>query len=191
MTSGLVRRFGYAAVLVAFLASAQEPFRVSVSEVVVPVTVTDAKGRFVSDLDKTDFKILDNDQEQSITYFSRDHNQPYVVGFLMDLSNSSKSQWKDYQASAIDLVDTLLPGDRKYSGFLIGYSTEPDLMVDTTNDPERIVGALRKARPAGGAALYDALYQAFTNRKLVQGEPLEPRRVIVIIGDGHDNASKK
>jgi hypothetical protein len=32
---------------------------------------------------------------------------------------------------------------------------------------------------------------ACTSRKLIQGEPIEPRRILVIIGDGHDNASKK
>jgi VWFA-related protein len=191
MKSVLVRRFGYAAVLVAFLASAQEPFRVGVTEVGVPVTVTTPKGQFVIDLEKQDFKIYDNDQEQTITYFSREHNQPYVVGFLMDLSNNTKTQWKDYQSAAIDLVDTLLPNDKRYSGFLIGYATEPDLMVDTTNDPEKIVAALRRARPGGGSALYDAIWEACTNRKLVQGEPREPRTILVVIGDGHDNASKK
>jgi Ca-activated chloride channel family protein len=191
MKSVIVRRFGYAAVLVAFLASAQEPFRITTTEVVVPVTVTTPKGQFVIDLDKQDFSIKDNDQEQTITYFSREHNQPYVVGFLMDLSNNTKTQWKDYQSAAIDLVDTLLPIDKRYSGFLIGYATEPDLMVDTTNDPEKIVAALRKAKPGGGAALYDAIWEACTNRKLVQGEPREPRTILVVIGDGHDNASKK
>ena len=30
---------------------------------------------------------------------------------------------------------------------------------------------------------------AFTHRNLVTGEPLNPRPVIVIVGDGHDNAS--
>jgi hypothetical protein len=114
-----------------------------------------------------------------------------VVGFLVDLSNSTKTQWKDYQAAAIDLVDTLLPIDKKYSGFLEGYSTEPDLMVDTTNDPEKIVAALRKARPGGGSAMYDAIWEACTRRKQVDGEPREPRRILVIVGDGHDNASKK
>jgi hypothetical protein len=32
---------------------------------------------------------------------------------------------------------------------------------------------------------------ACTSRKLIQGEPIEPRRILVIVGDGHDNASKK
>ncbi len=114
-----------------------------------------------------------------------------VVGFLVDLSNSSRTQWKDWQSTAIDLVDTLLPGDKKYSGYLIGYSTEPDLMVNTTSDGESIVAKLRTVKPGGGSALYDALYRACVDRKLVPGEPIEPRRVVVIIGDGHDNASKK
>lgn len=189
--SAFRRRAGYSAVLVGFLASAQEPFRVTTTEVNVPVTVTTAKGQFVTNLDKSDFRIFDNGQEQTITFFSREQSQPIVVGFLLDLSNSVKSQWKDYQSAAVDLVDTLLPGDKKYAGFLIGYSSEPDLMVNTTTDPEAIVAAIRRAKPGGGAALYDALYASFTNRKLVKGEPLDPRPVIVIIGDGHDNASKK
>jgi VWFA-related protein len=44
-------------------------------------------------------------------------------------------------------------------------------------------------KPGGGAALYDAIYLACTRRELVKGEPYEPRRVIIVVGDGHDNAS--
>ena len=62
--------------------------------------------------------------------------------------------------------------------------------ANTTSDSDAIVTKLSKLSPSGGAALYDAIWQACTNRKLVPGEPLEPRSVIVIIGDGHDNASK-
>jgi hypothetical protein len=70
----------------------QDPqIRVQVNDVIVPVTVTDSKGRFVSNLDKEDFQIFDQGQPQSIQYFSRERNQPVVVGFLMDLSNASKS----------------------------------------------------------------------------------------------------
>ena len=146
MVRGLQRRFGYAAALIAFLASAQEPFRVGVTEVNVPVTVTTPKGQFVTDLDKDDFKIFENGQHQTITYFSRERSQPIVVGFVVDLSNNVRTQWKDYQAATIDLVDTLLPGDKKYSGFLIGYNSEADLRVNTTSDPEAIVASLTKRK---------------------------------------------
>lgn len=165
--------------------------KVQVNDVIVPVTVTDAKGRFVSNLEQQDFQIFDQGKEQPIRFFSRERNQPVVVGFLMDLSNNSKSQWKSYQTAAEELVYTLLPGDKKFSGYLIGYSTEAEVMVNTTSDSEPIVDKLRKIKPGGGSALFDAIYMACTSRKLVQGEPVEPRRVIVVIGDGHDNASKK
>jgi Ca-activated chloride channel homolog len=165
--------------------------KVQVNEVIVPVTVTDDKGRFVSDLEESDFTILDEGKPQHIQFFTREHGQPVVVGFLIDLSNSSRLYWKSYQEAATELVLNLLPGDKRFSGYLIGYSNEAELMVNTTSDSEPIIQKLQKVKPSGGSSLYDAIYMACTSRKLVAGEPIEPRRVLVVIGDGHDNASKK
>ncbi|HLJ13822.1 MAG TPA: VWA domain-containing protein [Bryobacteraceae bacterium] len=171
--------------------SPQKSISVSVNEVIVPVTVTDEKGRFVSDLDQKDFQIFDEGKPQKIEYFSRERNQPVVVGFLIDQSNASRIHWKAYQDSAAELALTLLPGDEKFSGYLIGYGNDAELLVNTTHDGEKIVEKIRAMKPGGGAALYDAIYRACTSRELVKGEPVEPRRVIVIVGDGHDNSSKK
>jgi len=168
------------------------PIQVQVNEVIVPVTVTDEKGRFVSDLDQKDFTIFDEGKQQEIQFFTRERSQPAVIGFLMDLSNSSRLHWKSYQDAAVELVQNLIPGDNpKFSGYLIGYSNGAELLKDTNTDPEPMVQKLQKLKPSGGSALYDAIYMACTSRKLIQGEPIEPRRVLVIIGDGHDNASKK
>jgi Ca-activated chloride channel family protein len=168
------------------------PIRVQVNEVIVPVTVTDEKGRFVSNLEASDFRIFEDGREQKIAYFNRARNQPVVVGFLLDLSNDSRLHWKNYQESAMELVWNLLSDDRadKYSGFLVTYSTDAELAVNTTKDPNKIVERMRKLKPGGGAALYDAIYLACTRHALVQGEPIEPRRVLVIIGAGNDNNSK-
>src|SRR5579863_8961503 len=168
------------------------PIQVQVNEVIVPVTVTDDKGRFVSDLEQKDFTVFDEGKEQQIQFFTRERSQPVVVGFLIDLSNSSRLHWKNYQDAAIEMVQNLIPGDNpKFSGYLIGYSNSADLLIDTNTDPEPMVERLQKLKPSGGAALYDAIYMACTSRKLIQGEPIEPRRILVIVGDGHDNASKK
>lgn len=161
-----------------------------VTEVVVPVTVTDSKGRFVSNLTQADFQVYDQNIRQNLKFFTAEHNQPVVVGFLMDLSNGMKVRWKEYHETAVEMVLSLLTGDPKYQGYLIGYGTQAEVMVNTTADSDKIVAKLDKITPAGGAALYDAIYLACTSRKLVKGEPLEPRRVVVIVGDGHDNASK-
>jgi len=174
------------------LALAQQPqpaINVQVNEVVVPVTVTDLQGKFVSDLEQSDFKIFDQGKEQTIRYFNRERSQRMVIGFLVDLSNQSRTQWKSLQEATIDLVQDLLPGDKKFAGYLIGYGSQAELMVNTTTDADPIVERLRKISPSGGAAFYDAVYMACTSRKLVDGEPVDPRRVIIVIGDGHDNAS--
>ena len=166
--------------------------KVQVNEVIVPVTVTDDKGRFVNDLDEKDFQIFDEGKPQKIQFFTREHSQPVVVGFLIDVSNASRLHWKNYQDAAVEMVQNLVPGDNpKFSGYLISYSNDAELLVNTTTDPEPMVEKLQKMKPSGGAAMYDAIYMACTSRTLVKGEPIEPRRVLVIVGDGHDNASKK
>lgn len=164
--------------------------RVQVNEVIVPVTVTDEKGRFVSDLEEKDFHVFEENKPQAIRYFTRERSQPVVIGFVLDLSTASRIHWKNFQDASEELVQNLLTGDPKYSGYLIDYAQDAEVAVNTTSDPEPIVQKIRALKPGGGSALYDAIFLACTSRKLVQGEPIEPRRVIVIIGDGHDNASK-
>lgn len=173
----------------------QEAFKSSVNEVIVPVTVTDDKGRFVSNLEKKDFQILDEGKPQQISYFTRERNQPVVIGFLIDLSNRSRLHWDKFKEAIQDLVlATMEPEgkpDERFAAYMIGYATEAELAVNTTTDPEKILDRVRKIKAGGGSALYDAVYMACTSRTLVKGEPIEPRRVIIIVGDGNDNASKK
>lgn len=173
----------------------QAAFTASVSEVVVPVTVTDEKGRFVRDLEEKDFLIYEEGKLQKISFFTRERNQPVVLGFLIDLSNANRLHWDKFKEAIQDLVlATMEPEgkpDDRFSAYLIGYSTEAELLVNTTNSPEPLLDKIRKIKPGGGSALYDALYMACTSRTLVKGEPIEPRRVIIIVGDGRNNAGKR
>jgi VWFA-related protein len=164
------------------------------TEVVVPVTVTDDKGKFVSNLEAADFRIYDEDRPQRIADLRRTtETQSLVIGFLLDLSNRSKIQWKNYKEMAQELIWALLPGDRRLlrSGYLIGYSTEAELLVNTTTDGAKLADRVEKITPGGGSALYDAIYKSCMDRKLVQGEPYMPRRIVIIIGDGNDLNSSK
>ena len=167
-------------------------FTVQANEVILPVTVTDGKGHFVSNLDAKDFQIFDEGKLQRLTYFNHDAKQPIVVGFLVDLSNSSRLYWNIFQDATMDLVWNLLPAeDRRFSGYLITFANDAEVAVNTTQDADKISDVLRKSRPGGASAFYDAIYMACTSRTLVHGEPFEPRRVVVVIGDGHDTASKR
>ncbi|HEY1205322.1 MAG: VWA domain-containing protein [Bryobacteraceae bacterium] len=194
---GLIFLSGFCAAALAQTASQKpeaeaHPFKVQVNEVIVPVTVTDYKGRFISNLDKSDFKVFEDGREQKIEFFSRQANQPIVLGLVLDLSSGSRIHWNNFQETAEQMVWALLSDniDRKYSGFLVSFSTEAELAVDTTSDPEPIVDKIRTLKPGGGAALYDAIVMAINKHHVIPGEPIEPRRVLVVFGDGNDNASK-
>jgi len=166
------------------------PIKIDVNEVVVPVTVTDQNDRFVADLEQKDFRIFDEGKLQKVLYFSRERSQPVVVGFLLDMSNAQRLHWAKFLEAAQELVVTLLPDKPRFSGYLISFGNDAELQVNTTSDSEKIVEKIRKLKPGGGAAFYDAIYMACTRRSLVEGEPIEPRRVLIVIGDGHDSASK-
>jgi Ca-activated chloride channel family protein len=163
-------------------------FTSGVNEVIVPVTVTDDKGKFLSNLEAKDFRVLDEGRPQRVKFFSHQEKQPIVVGFLIDLSNNSRIHWKTYQDAILEMVWNLLPGDERYSGYLVSYANDAELLVNTTTDSEKLADKVRKMKPGGGSALFDAIYKSCTTRSLVKGEPYEPRRIIIIVGDGHNNS---
>lgn len=177
--------------------ASQEAFKSTVSEVIVPVTVTDDKGKFISNLDLKDFELYDEGVKQQISFFTRERNQPVVIGFLIDQSNSNKLHWDKLKEAIVELIVATMDPDGKgtvrdqFSGYLIGYSSDAELLENTTNDPEKLISRINRMKPGGGAAFFDAVYMACTSRTLVKGEPFEPRRVIIVVGDGHDTASKK
>ena len=173
-----------------------ERIQVEVNVVNIPVTVRDGGGRFIVDLTKDDFEITEDGQPVEIRYFAQSHEQadppPLRVGFLIDLSNTARLYYKTYKDSIGDLAYLLAPEGGRNKAFLMGYHTEVDLLVDTTNDPYLIAHRMENLKHGGGSALLEAVYKACTE-KLVsdpyQGAG-EPRKVVVIVGDGHDNASK-
>jgi VWFA-related protein len=171
----------------------QEPtvkFTAGVTDVLVPVTATDEKGKFISNLTVNDFRVLDEGKPQRINFFSHTEKQPIVVGFLIDQSSSMRIHWIKYQDAILELIWALLPGDPLHTGYLITYGNEAELAVNTTDDQDKLASVVRKMKPGGGSTLNDAIYRACVDRTLVKGEPYEPRRIIIIVGDGHDNASK-
>ena len=175
-----------------------QPIQVEVNVVNIPVTVKDPDGRFVIDLARSDFRVFEDGDPVEIRYFTQAQDQankpPLHVGFLVDLSNSARLYYKTYRNSIGDLAFALVPeeGQNDDKGFLIGYHTEVDLLVDTTTDPYLIAEKMENLKHGGGSTLLDALYMACTEKlKSIpyQGTG-EPRKAIVVVGDGHDNASK-
>ena len=178
-------------------ATEDQNIQVDVNVVNIPVTVTDQEGRFIVALKKEDFEIREDGQPVEIRYFTPSVDQeakpPIRAGFLIDLSNTARLYYKNYKESIGDLAYLLVPEGGDSEGFLIGYHTEVDVLVDHTRDPYKIATRMEKLKHGGGAAMLDAAYLACTEKLL--SSPYkgveEPRKIVVIVGDGHDNASKR
>lgn len=168
-------------------------FTGGVTEVILPVTVADDKGRFIANLEQKDFRVQDEGRTQQLTYFFHDTpgvRQHTVIGFLIDMSSGMLTNWSYFKEAAKQMIWGLLPNDKNYTGYLVSYGTTAELSVNTTWDPDKLTAKVDRMKPGGGSSLYNAIHMACTDRELVPGEPYQPRRVIIIIGDGHDTASE-
>ncbi len=86
---------------------------VDVTRVNMLFTVMDKKGRFVTDLGKDDFEIIESKKQQVIQEFSAETDLPLRLGILIDTSNSIRDRFKFEQEAASEFVaqrDALQPG---------------------------------------------------------------------------------
>ena len=163
--------------------------RKRVDEVNVIFTVTDKHGRYVKDLRKNDFRVLDDRQLQSqVVSFSSETNLPLRVGLLIDASNSVRDRFKFEQAAAIEFLNQIIrPSFDK--AFTIGFDTTPEVTQDFTDNTEALSKGVRMLRPGGGTAMYDALYYACRDKLAKTRDTGSVRRAIILLTDGEDNQS--
>ncbi len=164
-------------------------FTSDVTRVQLLFTVSDKKGRFVSDLAKQDFEIFESKKPQSITEFTAETDLPLRLAILIDTSNSIRERFKFQQEAATDFVNTVIrQGEDK--AVVVSFDTSAELVADLTGDTEKLANAIRSLRPGGGTALYDAVFFACRD-KLMQDQPkFKFRRAMVILSDGEDNQSR-
>jgi VWFA-related protein len=167
-----------------------DPNRITldVTRVNMLFTVSDKKGRFVTDLNKDDFEIIESKRPQSIMEFTAETDLPLRLAILIDTSNSIRERFKFQQEAATDFINSVIrPGEDK--GMLVSFDTSAELVSDLTDDPIQLTKAIRGLRPGGGTALFDAIFFACRD-KLAQDKPSHKfRRAIVLLSDGEDNQS--
>jgi Ca-activated chloride channel family protein len=162
---------------------------VDVTRVNLLYTVTDKKGRFVSNLTRDDFEIIENKKPQKILEFTAETDLPLRLAILIDTSNSIRDRFRFIQEAATDFITTVMrPG--KDRALVVSFDTSPELVADLTDDQVAITKAIRELRPGGGTALYDAIFFSCRD-KLMKDQPRDKfRRAIVVLSDGDDNQSR-
>ncbi|MBV9157147.1 MAG: VWA domain-containing protein [Acidobacteriaceae bacterium] len=162
--------------------------RTEVTRVNMLFTVTDKRGRFVTDLNKGDFQVFESKKPQDILEFTSETDLPLRLAILIDTSNSIRDRFRFQQEAATNFINSVMREQDK--AVVVSFDTAAEVVADLTNDTAKLENAVRNLRPGGGTALYDAIFFA-CKEKLMRDQPLYKfRRAMVILSDGDDNESR-
>ena len=156
--------------------------RVDTTVIQIPVTVTDQLNRFVTGLDKENFRLFEDKAEQKVTYFSSE-DSPLSVGIVFDTSGSMGQKLDKSRQAVAQFFKTANPEDEF---FLVEFNDRPELVNPFTSDLEQIQNKLTFTQSKGRTALLDAVYLALHTMKKAHN----PRKALLIISDGGDNSSR-
>jgi VWFA-related protein len=164
----------------------------TVVDVPLMVSVTDNKGKLITNLTRNDFRIFEDEKAQTIKSFTRDTDLPLSIALLVDASGSVIEQLKFERAAATDFFFNTVKR-KKDRAAVVAFDSVISLLSDKSpdgfyDDPERLSEAVQKIRAGGGTAVYDAIY-ASVNKYLAK-EAGDRRKLIILISDGDDTASK-
>jgi VWFA-related protein len=171
--------------LIAFLAFGQDDpvFRSDTRLVVLHATVMDSRGRLVTNLPVTAFKVFENGQPQPLKLFRRE-DIPVSLGMIVDNSGSMRDKRKKVESAALAMVKASNPRDEV---FIVNFNDTPYLDVDFTGDIKAMEEGVTRIDSRGGTAFYDALDLSIDHLKK---KAKRDKRVLMLITDGNDTASQ-
>ena len=114
-------------------ADSDTPITLEVTRVNLLFTVTDKKGRFMTDLKKEDFEITENKRPQKILEFTAESDLPLRLAILVDTSNSVRTRFRFIQDAAVEFINTAMRAGQD-KGLVVYFDTEAQLAVKLTED---------------------------------------------------------
>jgi Ca-activated chloride channel family protein len=177
--------------LLAASPNAQTPQRPAFSSAVdvvsLNITIADSAGRYVTDLEPTNFDVFEDGVKQDITFFNKS-NSPVALSLLLDTSASMETRLSTAQEAAVGFARRLRSQDL---GEVIDFDSRVITLQTFTNEGGLLEQAIRKTSAGGSTSMYNAVYIALKNlKKIVATTPDEIRRqAIVVLSDGEDTSS--
>jgi len=162
----------------------QTALSVDVDVVSFDVVATDQSGNPISGLQKKDFRVFDNDIEQTVTNFSPT-DAPLTVVVLAEFSATFGYYFDNVVGPAYGFIQSLRQDDW---GALIAFDLRPEILTDFTKNKAELVDGLRRMRiPAySETCLYDAVYDTLQRLDNIDG-----KKAIFLLSTGVDtNISK-
>ncbi len=160
--------------------------RVTAQEVLVPTLVEKRGGGIVYGLKQDDFVLEDNGVRQKIRVQEEMDTAPVALVVAVEEGGVSVLEF-DKLAKLGPLLDTFL-SDSRSEAALVGFDSKPHLLLDYTHSSEDMDEALKHLQPGnGGDAILDTVSYAVD---LLETQPKEYRRVLLLISEERDHGSK-
>ncbi len=173
--------------------SAQQPqdqptpaFRAGVDVVSLNVTVSDLDGRFVTNLDQTNFQVYEDGVQQNVTFFTKTQ-LPIALAMLIDTSASMDENMAIAQEAAIGFSQRLRPEDLAE---IIDFDSRVNILQTFTNDAVELEQAIQQTSAGGSTSLYNAIYISLRELSKAPLRRADVRReAIIVLSDGEDTSS--
>jgi Ca-activated chloride channel homolog len=159
-------------------------FKKRVEEVILHATVVDEQRHLIPNLDRSTFSVFESGVPQTITSFHRE-DVPVELGIVIDNSGSMREKRDKVNEAVLNLIRESNPEDQI---FVVNFSQDGYLDQDFTSDVNLLRGALQKVSMQGSTALYDAIVASSVHLK---NNPRLDNKVLLVITDGRDNASRE
>jgi VWFA-related protein len=160
--------------------------RVTANEVLVPTLVEKRGGGILYGLKPDDFVLLDNGVPQKIRVQEEMDTAPVSLVVAVEQGGMSALEF-DKLAKLGSLLDLFLSDGRSQAA-LVGFDSKPHLIRDYTHSSEDVNQALKHLEPGdGGDAILDTVSYAVD---LLESQPKEYRRVLLLISEQRDHGSK-
>ncbi len=152
---------------------------ISTSEVLLPVTVRDANGRLVTELQRKDFRVFEDGREQPLSDLAL-RQVPVDVVLMIDTSSSVATYLDDFTRAVEEFAQKLGPEDRLC---LVKFDDRVELVQDWTQSLFQTRRALRRITPGMFTRFNDALFLAARE----QLQRPRARHAILVLTDGIDS----
>src|SRR5687767_6176258 len=178
-----IAAIGWIAAALAGITTQQPVFRAGVDLVNFGIFVADRSGTPLTGLRAQDFEVIEDGAKQTVKLFAGgdpENAPPLHLGFMIDMSGSMSDDIRDIRTAALKFLDSV---KRVEDITIVDFDTEVRVARFDSDDP-RIVEHLRRRKPDGYTALYDAIGVYLGGAASLTGD-----KILVIYTDGEDTRS--
>jgi VWFA-related protein len=154
--------------------------------VLVPTLVEDSAGGPVFDLTAKDFRVTDNGVPQKIHLDADSDHEPISIVVLVQTGGSALREF--HKMAGLPTMVEALAGATRNRIAVVTFDSQPRELLDFSSSPAAVNQAFAAIEPGDdGAAIFDAVWYAVD---MLQDEPPQNQRVIVLVSETRDHGSR-